>query len=703
MAIRNDVTVDWDVSPRLLTVAAPSTEITVQDIVDTCRQFEDSPRGLSELYLIDAAGKEPLGGTVYVGITATLNNAYIAFEARPGPSWVLCIISGGNIVAIDAIGADLDPRYPTAYTTVDRTASSSATLQEQSLLEHSSFNGKVAVDLVNGYAGTDTNVDGNPIGTDLAPSNNWADALIIANSRGFTKFSVIGDAPVNGSNDFSDFEFIGQSTGKTLLTLAALANTSGVEIIDATITGTIDGENHIHNSIVVDLTYVNGGVTNCGLIGDIELSGDATFNDCYTVDQDDPPVIDMGGIHSLAMPNYSGLVTIKNLNDSNQEVGIGLNAGMVVIDSTVTAGTIIVSGVGVITDNSTGTVVVDTSGLISNTAIADAVWDEDLSPHIISKSASTAVRSMVYRVGSVTYDSDNGVPGTGFPTGSHFQPCDNLADALLIMGFGNVDTLVLNNSLTILASQNISKLVLKTIGRMGVTVVLSSGCIADQTTFRNVDLSGTFSGVCTTLIEDCSIGSLVNFQGVMNNVSFDQGVEIDFSSWGTIIQGTAGGNPTNEVEMSLNGAVVNISQWTGNLKIKDKTGTNRTVINCSSGNIIIDSTCIAGTIQLLGVGYLEADNSGPGCTVDTDGFVSNESISDTIWADDEAMRLLGLNQENQFIDQNVYDGNGHLTSARVRLYSSAGSVGTASDVIAIYTMTAVWSGDEMTSYKMVRV
>jgi hypothetical protein len=60
-------------------------------------------------------------------------------------------------------------------------------------------------------------------------------------------------------------------------------------------------------------------------------------------------------------------------------------------------------------------------------------------------------------------------------------------------------------------------------------------------------------------------------------------------------------------------------------------------------------------------------------------------------------------QENQYIDQNVYNVDGHLTSARVRLYSNPSSVGTDSDVIATYTMTAVWSGDEMTSYKMVKV
>jgi hypothetical protein len=77
-------------------------------------------------------------------------------------------------------------------------------------------------------------------------------------------------------------------------------------------------------------------------------------------------------------------------------------------------------------------------------------------------------------------------------------------------------------------------------------------------------------------------------------------------------------------------------------------------------------------------------------------------IATGVWENAAALRLLGLTQENQYIDQTSYNGAGHLTSARIRLYSNPSSVGTDSDVIATYTMTAVWSGDEMTSYKMVK-
>lgn len=80
-----DITVYPHLSPRIVVIEEPQTEATVQNIVDTIRGWEDSEEGHTFPYIIDAAGKEDLGGGVLVGITATLNNAQIRFAARPTP------------------------------------------------------------------------------------------------------------------------------------------------------------------------------------------------------------------------------------------------------------------------------------------------------------------------------------------------------------------------------------------------------------------------------------------------------------------------------------------------------------------------------------------------------------------------------------------------------------------------------------------
>jgi len=68
----------------------------------------------------------------------------------------------------------------------------------------------------------------------------------------------------------------------------------------------------------------------------------------------------------------------------------------------------------------------------------------------------------------------------------------------------------------------------------------------------------------------------------------------------------------------------------------------------------------------------------------------------------DLIRALGLTQENFYIDTCNYDAGGNLIACRIRTYSDAASVGTASNVIATYNVTAGYSGQEMTAYKSVR-
>jgi len=207
VAFRNDISVSFHESPRIIEIAAPSIVLTIQDLYDTLRELEDDLLNMDDKQTIIAAGKDTLGGGVEVGITATLQNAQVAFEGRTtalssgshtgatstsilidstatfiadgvtrgdvvhnltdrsstsvisvdsetqltlrlltggtGNDWesgdvydvfdvVQCNISGGNLVAVDAVGADLDPIFPTSYTQVVLTGSTSATISSQS-------------------------------------------------------------------------------------------------------------------------------------------------------------------------------------------------------------------------------------------------------------------------------------------------------------------------------------------------------------------------------------------------------------------------------------------------------------------------------------------------------------------------------------------------------------------------------------------
>jgi hypothetical protein len=82
------ILVDPIASPRIITVLTPDTSITIQELVDQVRAWESEIGNLDYDKLLNAAGKENLGGGVQVGVTVTLQNALLAFEARPPSTFV---------------------------------------------------------------------------------------------------------------------------------------------------------------------------------------------------------------------------------------------------------------------------------------------------------------------------------------------------------------------------------------------------------------------------------------------------------------------------------------------------------------------------------------------------------------------------------------------------------------------------------------
>jgi len=85
MPVLTGIEQDYDPSPRVTVVLAPRVSFDAQDVVETIRKIEDSFRGMSETKLVDASGKEDLGGGVNVGITYQLQDDQVQFEDRQTP------------------------------------------------------------------------------------------------------------------------------------------------------------------------------------------------------------------------------------------------------------------------------------------------------------------------------------------------------------------------------------------------------------------------------------------------------------------------------------------------------------------------------------------------------------------------------------------------------------------------------------------
>lgn len=451
--IRDFISVNPYLSPRIAFVGATETEISVQDLHDTLRAWADDPWNMSFESLITSAGKEDLGGGVLVGITSTLLNTKLAFESRKASTargtvttgdsagitlvdntatfiasgvevgaWVenltdgsVCTVlrvvsetelltdglgdpsdpacdsmwevgdaykvrnvtqtsvSGGNLVATDENGVEMNAILPTAGTQVVRTSSSSATLQELAAIQYASFNGGVSVDLTSPYSGTEY-----PTGTPQQPVNNLEDALSIANApgRGFSTFFVVGNVSLGGTLSFEHMHFVGASKTQTVLTVLPSADVHECEFVQCELQGVLDGGSYVRNACVRDLSFFDGWIEDSMIAGTITLSGSevARIINCVGEPNVTPPVIDFGGSGTaLNMRNFSGQVTLTNKHGP-ELAEVSLISGKVTVTATVDNGTVEVSGTGVIEDHSTGTAEVDTTKLINPENVADAVW-----------------------------------------------------------------------------------------------------------------------------------------------------------------------------------------------------------------------------------------------------------------------------------------------------------------------------------------
>jgi len=119
--------INFDKVNRLIIVAAPVVDVSVQELLNAVRNWESAQENLVQAQVATAAGKDFLGGGLIVGVTLTLLNGWrVQFESRSAPT--VCRVTGGNLVALDIDG---NPIFPLAYSInvlATIAASSSATL-----------------------------------------------------------------------------------------------------------------------------------------------------------------------------------------------------------------------------------------------------------------------------------------------------------------------------------------------------------------------------------------------------------------------------------------------------------------------------------------------------------------------------------------------------------------------------------------------
>ncbi len=628
MAIRSDISIDWISSPRIITVASPSVELTMQDLLDTLRAREDDIENMGYKSIVDGSGKQNLGGGTKVGITIQLLNAKVAFEARPGPDWVLCSLIGGNLVAIDEFGGDIDPRHPTAFVTIDRTSSASATLQEQDALQYSSFGGGVSVDVVNGISGRDY-----PAGNQEYPVDNMADAIFIADDRGFRKLFIRepmeGADAIDTPSDLDGFTIIGDSSVNTKLEINPGASCRNLTIRECDVFGTLDGSTHLVDCKVGEINYVNGHIDHCGLYGNIYLGGskEAVISNCYIINQDLIPVVDMGGSgQDLAMPNYSGLVIVRNLTSGTEEIGIGLNAGMAIIEPTVTAGTIIIGGNGMVQDFSGENADVNIDGLMNKQAISEALLATPIGEFDDDGSVGLAFAKAEYG-GTISVEAGSGNNGQSYPMGTHSYPVETIADAVALATKYDCHDIHIHDDFTIPTGSDLSEMRLSGSRSGKTTITIEPDVITTDTLFTNLQITGE-SG-CSAVYENCLINDLTEICGSFYDCQFDGNNAIQDELTTSVYMRNCSAKDRFGTIFDVGRASISFQGWVSRIFIANKYGPNSVNINFTMGWVTANPDCVDGSINMSGTGYC-TDLSAAGCNVNQSKLNNKDIQAETI-------------------------------------------------------------------------
>lgn len=569
-------------------------ELNLNEFHLNLRDLEDDEAGMPFQRTHKHNTEVLLGGISYARVVEIINDYTVTFE--------------DGQYAVNLVGANSNVGDRVNVNQVSVRSANSAGLISSADIEYSSFNGAVYIDITTSNTGTVF-----PTGTPRKPVNNMADALLIASVRGFKKLhiitSMVGVNAISGS-DLDDFIIEGDSAVNTRIEIAEDADCVNLTIRDCDIFGTLDGGTHIVDCKVGQLVYVNGHIDHCGIYGDITLDGseEAVLSDCYIIDQDSTPTIDMGGSgQDLAMPNYSGIVNIKNLTSGDEEIGIGLAAGLVVLEDTITAGNIIIGGVGLLYDYTTGTTIVNDDGLMNRT--------------------QDAYRNTVY------IDVNTTNSGCTYPVGlQSSNAVNNIPDALLTAEKYNCTELFFLSDITVASGIDISNFSLTSNKSREHIITFEDGVTTTHAEISNLHVTGV--GGCYMVFDNCIINNFTGICGLVNNCYFDGNNSCkDNPDLHVIINNSRAWDRLGTT-LDVGQAMVTIQDWVSHLILAGKYGPNQVNIQSKIGKHTVLDTCISGTINYSGVGYV-TDNSTGACVVSTDKltnrYMQAETSADYVW------------------------------------------------------------------------
>jgi hypothetical protein len=244
-------------------------------------------------------------------------------------------------------------------------------------LRQTYYDGFIAIDSVNGIAGTDY-----PVGTRNSPVNNLEDAFILSRKFNIYRFGFSHDSyTFSATDDLRGYSLFSHSSGETFINITDGCNTENTLFEEVSVHGTLNGRCTLKSCYIRTLFNFEGWMCDCGLNGGDTIKF-ATNNSIKIIIQDCQsigeypvvPVLDFSevGTEDVTIKGYTGSLSIIN-KVTDQFSTIVLVQGIVNVADTCTAGTLKISGNGTVIDNSNGTII-NLDNLCNPDIISDNVW-----------------------------------------------------------------------------------------------------------------------------------------------------------------------------------------------------------------------------------------------------------------------------------------------------------------------------------------
>jgi len=690
MATRSDVRVSWDLSPRLIFVDDPSTEITIQDLHDTLRNLEQEVPNMIYPSLISSAGKEELGGGVSVGLTSTLENARIGFEARK--VWH----ATGGVTTADATGRVLtdadgyfiaDGILPGAWlvNTTDGSICTVLTVDSETQVTTDYLGGGTdnqfdSADLYRMMNVTQTEISGGNIvavdennisidsifptaGVQVVRTSSSSATLQSQLQLEFSSFA--GGVTVDTTSSYSGIDYPTGTPGTPVNNYTDaldISNARGISKFyltgSSSITGFLNFKDKLFIGTSPSTTFVTvppeAIVTNCefqNMTLQGTLDGGSVIRSSLVLDLDyvNGFVFQtaLGGTITLGGGSQGSLLSCYSNIPGNDtaKIDLGTDGNNLVMRD--------YHG-GIELENCSGPSLVSIDMSSGHIIVADTVTDGYFTLRGISKitdnstgSASVNTAHTIFPDelqlssfgGSVHISTDNGISGTKFPRGTHSTPVNNWTDALAIATGRGIDKFTVDGYYAFSSTDDLRGYSFSGINATTTILYFEAGCNTARTVFNDAILEGTLFG--STIATDCELNGLAGIGCQFNITMFKNCL---FCT-GTITMGAEVPTPKPVYFVDCVGAPdgygvtldfgdskndTSFHSYRGDLTLENYTNGQDIIFGYNDGYLAFDSTCTSGTAYIDGVVEV-ADSSSPGFTVVNRSHLSPSEIADAVW------------------------------------------------------------------------